>query len=696
MINISESLKSIVKGEGRTFRTKLIINEKEYTEFSKCTFRSGVENNESISLGSTFSAFLNTTLADVPSGTVLKGNALFYIGVMTDTDKETFEDIKIATLNIDSAKREDSNVVIVAYDNFYKTEVLFTSDFKGETPVDSILQRIAEICDITVSLTGSNIKYPLSEQLNGLTCREVIGYMASFLGKNARFNPDGELELVWYADAGEYINADRFSSPLEIGDQDIVLEKLVCNSKIFTTDEEGNQTDEDKVFSSGSGEGITFSNMCMTDIQFNSIYSQISGFTFRNATVNWLMAEPHIQAGDIITVTDINNVNYTIPVMELELNCDGGLSGTILSKYTNENQEEFSFQGPLTKQVERTYAELGTFKKVMVDEIKGINADFVRVDTDILNVNSELTALKGTIQDLDVETIRADVAVLKETKIGTAEVETLLADKGYLTEVKAEQVYSTIAEFEILNAKLSNIDSLLAGNVSAESGQYIHLTSKNTVIENALIKDSMVDSLSFNKLTGIDINTTQLTIHSDDGKSTWIDNTIQIKDDTRTRVQIGKDSQGDYNIYIWDAEGNLQFDPLGLTEYGVNREVIDNSNVKENAAIHGSKLDIDSVVVSINGSTETISSSKIWVDEENLSLGAKFNEISSSINEKTSVEQVQEAIKDIKLGTVNLIRNAKTMIYSGYGIKGSSTAVLGEAVLGSMLIGIGIDKTNTA
>ena len=87
-------------------------------------------------------------------------------------------------------------------------------------------------------------------------------------------------------------------------------------------------------------------------------------------------------------------------------------------------------------------------------------------------------------------------------------------------------------------------------------------------------------------------------------------------------------------------------------------------DVADNANIAGSKLDINSVVERLNDDgTQSIKSNKIWIDEENQSLGASFKEVKSKVN-------------NLKLGTVNLLRNAKTMIFQDYGLTTLTTADL--------------------
>lgn len=111
------------------------------------------------------------------------------------------------------------------------------------------------------------------------------------------------------------------------------------------------------------------------------------------------------------------------------------------------------------------------------------------------------------------------------------------------------------------------------------------------------------------------------------GKSTWTDNTIQISDSTRIRVQIGKDATNDYNLYVWDTNGKLMFDAKGITDNGIQRPIIVDSMVADNANIAGEKIDITSLIKEINDGTETIKSSYILVDGTNQTLSVVYNTI---------------------------------------------------------------------
>lgn len=340
--------------------------------------------------------------------------------------------------------------------------------------------------------------------------------------------------------------------------------------------------------------------------------------------------------------TDIVNINKSLSAQEASIK-------KLDAEKLSANEAELSYAKidtleTVSGKFNTLESDYGKFKELTTTNITGITADIKQIKTDNVDIAGRVTANEGSIKNLNTD------------KLSSAD--------AYLVFAKISDLNATNANITNLNANLAKISTLLSGSVTAGSTETIVLNAKNTTIENALIKDAMIDSLSFNKLKGIDINTTKLTVHSNDGKSTWKDNTIKIADSSRTRVQIGKDSEGDYNIYIWDKAGNLMFDPLGLTDKGVTREVIDNSNVKENAGIAGSKLDIDSVISSINGSTTAIKSSQVKFDDKNQTLDIVFKSMETSLsNQEKTIATIQNNVKsanDIASSALSSAKNANT------------------------------------
>lgn len=107
-------------------------------------------------------------------------------------------------------------------------------------------------------------------------------------------------------------------------------------------------------------------------------------------------------------------------------------------------------------------------------------------------------------------------------------------------------------------------------------------------------------------------------------------------------------------MYVWDAAGKLMFDAAGITASGIQRPIIVDSMVADNANIAGDKINITSLVKEINDGTEVIKSSHILVDGANQSLSVVYNTIIgdiSTLSTALSVEQgkISSLITDMSL-----------------------------------------------
>ena len=245
-------------------------------------------------------------------------------------------------------------------------------------------------------------------------------------------------------------------------------------------------------------------------------------------------------------------------------------------------------------------------------------------NTDIYNLNaayaeftnataSKLTAIEGDITDLDATKLSADDAAIIYATI--------------------EQLNTTNARIDTLTSDIADIDTLIFGSAS---GTTIHSSFSNAVIAqlgDAQIKSAMIENISASKITTGDIITNNVAVTSEDGKLFISDETIQISDGTRLRVQIGKDATDDYSINVWDSEGNLIFSEGGITDKAIKNAIIRNDMVSDTANISAHKLDIGSLFEEINDSTNTIKSSKIYLDDENQTLDVAFTALSTEASE---------------------------------------------------------------
>ena len=268
-----------------------------------------------------------------------------------------------------------------------------------------------------------------------------------------------------------------------------------------------------------------------------------------------------------------------------------------------------------------------------LDEVIANSAKFIEVNTKILNVSDMLNAANAKIGTLETTKLTATDADLKY-----ATIENLSAQVGRIDTLETNALTAGSALIHSLTSDVANINTLMFGTASGGS-----LTTEfsNTVvglIGDAQIKSAMIQDIVADKITSGRLYTNLVEVVSKSGNLDIADNTIKISDDAQTaRVQIGKDAAGDYNIYIWDKNGKLMFDPLyGVQEDGIKRPVIRNDMVSDTANISAAKLDITSLFTVINGSKETINSARVFVDADSQTLDVAFKQMSTDVQTATT------------------------------------------------------------
>lgn len=625
MITTSDKYKTAISKSGRHFRLKIDIAGTAYTGIKSFKLKGGTNSSEQITFGDAVSSYIEFILTDVPKNTILKGRqAIPYIGL--ELDDGTVEWIKKGVYNLEKPVRSGEFIKLTAYDNFALCYKGFFTGLSGNQKIDAILQEQCKKIGIEYAGGADDVTYKV-DSLQGLTIIEAVSVLAAYCGKNAVMDKDGKLRLVWYTDAGLTISPSRFADPLEMDEEDTFINRLDCT------------IDEEHSVSAGTGVGIYFSCPGMTQERITVLYNRIKGFAYRAAKLNWRMAQPDVEAGDLVRVMDNAGNAYVIPLMDYEFSCDGGFYGTVESKGKTEQEQDTGYKGPLQTKVDRTYSDLVSTKQVITDKITAFEGEFETINTNYLEVNKKLTALDAEIENLDVTELTAKVAI----------IETSYVSKEYV-----QDLYATKAEVHVLDVDLERVNTLLAGSVTAGSTQTIVLNADNTTISNALIKSAMIDSVAADKVTAGTIDASSIHFKSQSGRLDIYGETLQIKDITRPRVQIGKDASGDYNMYVWDAAGKLMFDAAGITASGIQRPIIVDSMVADNANISGDKINITSLVKEINDGTEVIKSSHILVDGANQSLSVVYNTIIgdiSTLSTALSVEQgkISSLITDMSL-----------------------------------------------
>lgn len=267
---------------------------------------------------------------------------------------------------------------------------------------------------------------------------------------------------------------------------------------------------------------------------------------------------------------------------------------------------------------DKVQANEGYIKNLQADKLSV--GDFNAAKADI----EELIATKASIEELNAA--KAEITDLKTTKLD-AEV----ADIKFAT---IENLEATTAKVGTLEADVGHINTLMFGTASGSVLQTEFANAVIALLGDAQIKSAMIEGLDASKINAGTINTANVKIESEDGHMVISDNTIQISDDNRVRVQIGKDASDDYSITVIDANGNVMFSEGGITKDAIKNPIIRNDMVADDANINAKKIDISSLFTEINDSTETIKSTKIYMDSSSQTLDIAFNEMATTVTEQ--------------------------------------------------------------
>lgn len=262
---------------------------------------------------------------------------------------------------------------------------------------------------------------------------------------------------------------------------------------------------------------------------------------------------------------------------------------------------------------------------------------------------------KLKVIELEAQKIKADYGEFKD-----------LTTKNF-TAVNAKIDNLDVGDLDAINATITNlkatvadIQTLIGGHLTMDNIQSLILTSGKVTIADALIKDAMIDTVSASKINTGTINTNNVNIQSEDGSMLLQGNLQQFKDDKgNVRIQIGKDTKGDFTFVLYGADGKGQLiNQNGIQSSDAIKDgLIVDSKVADNANINGSKLDISSVISNINNNTGTIKASHIKFDDTEQTLDVSFNQLKKTVDTIKNITvdgDLSSVIEQVTTNTTNI------------------------------------------
>ena len=473
---LDTAMTEIVKGNSARYYSKYVVDGKEHTEtLNNFKYQNIINPNNEITIGNTCASSVTFSIYMPTIGLENKEITIFE-GVKVGTE------IKYIKLGIFTVTRQTSDGEYTnyeAYDRMYKADMPYFSDMAFPSTDKAILNEICGKLGISLA-TNIVTAHTINDKPQGYTYREIIGYMAMLQGCNAVINSDGNLELRWYKDSGYVLDGHKYyqQGVTFTTSKDFIIQKLTCNNT------KSGSTEQSQITSGDGATGLTFANPFMTQAILDEVYKKIGGFTFRPLTVKFV-GDYRLEVGDIITVNK-SGVDYKVPIMQITHECDGGLMDTVTSIGQSDTENTSVASGPITKQMERYYADLILVNKALINKLSVDEADirYASIET--------LKAVNADIDNLKTNKLDATYA-----DIINANVESLKAANAEITQLKANSLTADIADLKYAQIDFANV-----------KGQVV----TTSLIKDGAVTNEKVQSLSANKLTAGTIDASKITV----------------------------------------------------------------------------------------------------------------------------------------------------------------------------------------
>jgi hypothetical protein len=473
---LDTAMTEIVKGNSARYYSKYVVEGKEYIEtLNNFKFLNMINPNNEITIGNTCSSSVAFSIY-MPAISLENKEITIFEGVKVGKE---INYIKLGIFTVTKQTSDGEYTSYEAYDRMYKADMPYFSDMTFPSTDKDILNEICGKLGISLA-TNIVTAHTISDKPQGYTYREIIGYMAMLQGCNAVINSDGNLELRWYKDSDYVLDGHKYyqQGVTFTTSKDFIIQKLTCNNT------KSGSTEQSEITSGDGATGLTFANPFMTQEILDEVYKKIGGFAFRPIEVKFV-GDYRLEVGDIITVNKAG-VDYKVPIMQITHECDGGLMDTITSIGKSDTENTSVASGPVTKQMERYYADLVVINKALINKL---DVDTAKITyATITNLN----ATNASIENLKTNKLDATYA-----DIINANIENLKAVNAEITNLKANSLTVDKADLAYAKIDFANVTAQVVGT---------------SIIKDGAVTNEKVQSLSANKLTAGTIDASKITV----------------------------------------------------------------------------------------------------------------------------------------------------------------------------------------
>ncbi len=595
MYKVSEEFKSTIQSASRLMSCKAYLNGAELTvdTILKMDIEDNINNGDYFTIGEVPSKLLTIEMLGVE---VVEGDEIKpYYGVEVSPGK--FEYVPCGVFYVDSLTINKDKISATCYDKMLSLEEEYTPNIAIPVTLTEIMNDICQ--QKGIEFEGELPNITLSKSIKGYSYREMIGFIASFCGGNAKFNRLGKLVIQQYAQTGKIVNPDVCAS---FEHKDVYTVSAIACKFGDVANTRGDS----------SANCVNFTNPYVDDSNIDSIFNLLNGLTFTAANFKY-KGDPSVDSGDLITINDVKGNSHVVLV----------------------STQDFKFSGGLTSEI------------TSIGEGKGANAYKqykFKNKKSITELNVELGLIQGIISEVQEK---------QEDTYTKTETETLI-------EAKAGEISLSVAKNEVNNLQIgganlyNNTCEIVTFNgvsnvIRTETGFNFLGVAKNdgTLRVTNLIKSAGWYTISFMVKTNVEYWDMNVEIND-----AYVGTVVAPSDHYRYvsfSYYVGENNYTDYYNFV-DFEG-LSAQTYDIKNFKVEKgqKATDYTPSFTDITNSIARIDVkaDEINSTVNGVKQNISDNYSTTAQMNSAINQKANEITSTVEltKRAGVELLPQSLK---------------------------------------------------
>lgn len=502
MVSTSELYDTAIQKDSRSFVCRITAGADTLTsEVNSLVQTLGSCGDDSFSIGCVFASYVDITLSAVP--VLLAGRELYVeIGLRLPDGTVEYVPMGYYTASPSDIERTRGRITVKAVDRLSsKCGGLYTPSAAFPASVGQVLDDIEAQAGISVE-TALDTSGTVIEPMEGLLCREALGYIAGLLGGFCYADRYGVIRIAAYPKSRTAgVGAGRCLDDARMAEDGYTVGSLAVTVKTGGTDADGSE-EAGVSYTEGAGEGVSVSNPYMTQELFDAMKSRVLGYTYRPGTVRFL-GDPRIGPEDALEVETWAGDRYLLPCMGITHDYDGGLTTAVTAP--GRASSDTSARGPLQSAVDRLLADMVLTKEVVAKKITADEAVLRFASIDSLQASNAR-----------IDTISGDLAQYRTVVAGDLAALTARIEKIVSTDITVEYLEANCAAIDMANVAHGSIQSYHIGDGQIGSAQ----------IADASITDAKIVELTANKINAGTLSVERLEIRGSTNSLVYAINNI--------------------------------------------------------------------------------------------------------------------------------------------------------------------------